>query len=852
VKRSERLKLIFQEAIALTPHERFEYVNASCVEDPSLAPDVHALLESYDQLEEFVDAPRPGGSTYSLLSDVERHFEPAFVRGRVGNYTIERLVGSGGTGNVYLAARTDGPSLKRYAVKVLHRRFADELVARQFAVEKEVLSRLDHPYIAKLIDSGVSDDGLPYLVMEYVDGCSIVEYCRAGSVSLRARLELFAKICEAVHYAHGLGVIHRDIKASNIIVEPDGTPRLLDFGIAKVLRVNANPTITATGLRALTPESAAPEQIRGESVGPATDVYALGVLLYRLVADRPPYEVDRRSPYQVVRTICEIEPIPPSKVSPNDSNLLRQNAHLGRDADRVVLKCLRKEPAGRYRSAQALLDDVRRLRAGVPVSARGGLLGHRAMKIVRQWRILAVLVLISVLAFYAFWPTPPSATSLAVIPFRNATGNGENDPLSDGLTDGLIARLVGLDGLSVPGRNTMFRYKNSTEAPNIIGRELNAENILTGTISAHGNEFGLQFTLVNAKTNRAIWNGQYVTRPANLLLTEQTIARDVADALAIPGIQPDGSVNGADVYLLYLKGRHYWYKRTPRDLQNSLTLLEQAAAENPKFDLAFSGIADCYVLLALHGAVPWTDGIEKARAAAGTALQLNPSSAEANVSMGAIHWLYDFDWEAADSRFRRAMAINPNSAAAHHWYGLYLAEMGRFDEAIASASRAVQLDPLSTIINADLGRVLYYSRRYDEALEQFCKTISIDESGGSNAFDAVFVYEQLGMQAEWFALMERAGAIKSHELRIAFANGGIRGFYKKRTQISERAGEPNGYALAEDYARIGEIDRAVDQLEIALARRSHGMAQLKVNPVLDPLRGNPRFNNVLLQMGFQP
>jgi serine/threonine protein kinase len=326
---------------------------------------------------------------------------------RVGTYRLVREIGQGGMGTVYLAVRDDDAFHKRVALKVLKRGMDTDAIVRRFRTERQILAGLDHPNVARLLDGGTTPDGRPYLVMEFVDGAPLVEYADARVLDTDARLDIFLQVAAAVQYAHQNLVIHRDIKPANVLVTKDGVPKLLDFGIAKLLNPEmAGQTLapTAVGMQLMTPEYASPEQVRGETVTTSTDVYSLGVLLYELLTGRRPYRITSRAVADIARVVCETEPIRPSlavvsadapptgaattrpgtRTGPIETQRLRRR--LEGDLDNIVLKALSKEPVRRYASVDQFAEDVRRHRAGLPVLARHDTLGYRASKFVRRHR----------------------------------------------------------------------------------------------------------------------------------------------------------------------------------------------------------------------------------------------------------------------------------------------------------------------------------------------------------------------------------------------------------------------------------------------------------------------------------
>src|SRR6185312_3695281 len=376
-----RTEAIFHAVLGAAESEREAVLEEGCAGDTLLMAELRSLLSACEE-EELLGTVR---------ADASRVAEAG---GRwVGPYRIERLLGRGGMGAVYLAQRADGHFEQQVAIKVIDLPLATELFRERFRMERQILAGLSHPFIARLLDGGVSEGGELYLAMEYVDGISIAKFCERNGLSLRAKLELFVKVCGAVQFAHQNLVVHRDLKPDNILVVADGTPRLLDFGTAKLLGPEADAAsgFTQNGLQSFTPQYASPEQVLGDAITTATDTYSLGVLLYLLLAGRPPYELKEFTTAEMLRVICNEVPPKPSAVA----------AGLDADLDAIVMKALRKEPQERYLTVDHFAADVQAYLEGRPVLARRGTLRYRAGKFVRRNRLAiagAALLLITLLA----------------------------------------------------------------------------------------------------------------------------------------------------------------------------------------------------------------------------------------------------------------------------------------------------------------------------------------------------------------------------------------------------------------------------------------------------------------------
>lgn len=394
-----RIESLFYAAFELK-EGRQAFLDEACGADLELRQEVESLLHSAGQTIGFLQQP-----VLQAVQDASAE-EEAVCGKRIGAYQLLRLLGEGGMGKVYLAARADDLFRKEVAIKIIRGGLLqNRAVLLRFRSERQILASLDHPNIARLLDGGITDEGLPYLVMEYVNGIRLDDYCRMKHVGVDQRLQLFCTVCDAVEYAHKNLVVHRDLKPANILVTEEGTPKLLDFGIAKLLNPESQeltPTLTAE--RMMTPEYASPEQVRGDPVTTSTDVYALGVLLYELLAGKRPFRLERTRPFELARLICEQDPEPPSSASAANPELAARDAgrKITGDLDNIVLMAMRKEPMRRYVSVSALASDVRAYLTGYPVRARTSTWKYRSGKFVRRHKAAAAAAVIVALALIGF------------------------------------------------------------------------------------------------------------------------------------------------------------------------------------------------------------------------------------------------------------------------------------------------------------------------------------------------------------------------------------------------------------------------------------------------------------------
>ena len=725
---SHQVKGIFNDALETDVEERGVFIEAACAGDDDLKNEILSLLESYGRVKGFLDVPASSISAEELAAEILQPEEASAIGKRVGAYRIEKEIGRGGMGAVFLARRDDETFHKWVAIKLIRRDTDNDTQLRRFQNEHQILAGLEHPNIARLIDAGSTTNGLPYFVMEYIDGIPVNRYCEEAALGIEGCLQLFLMICSAVEFAHSHSVIHRDIKPSNILVTHDGVPKLLDFGIAKSISVNGNgPTpSTATALRMMTPEYASPEQMRGHRVTTRSDVYSLGVLLYELLTHRRPYDFDSKSPYEIVQAICEDEPIAPSRVVHSDEAALFPN-----DLENIILKALRKEPERRYDSVREFSDDITRYSEGRPVAARQEEFSYRVRKFIKRQRPVAIAFAIA-----------------------------------------LMFALVGF-GVS--------RFADRARAAP---------------------------TLTERLSDRRFGG------------TSDDAARD-----------------------LYIQASALWEQRTSSSVEKALDLFQQAIARDPNFSLAYSGLANSYFLSNVWGQIPAEEAFSKAREAALKAIDLAPDVSQGHLSLAMADWQYYFDWQAADREFRKATELDPTYELAPHWYGLFLGEMGRSEEAVAMEKRAEELDPASIPVKADYARVLFYGRRYEESLEQYQMVARMDPNYMGVYYELADFYERTGRFDEMFEVVKKFGE-PSHELLEAYRTGGIGAYEAKVVEIQERDGAP-AIETAGRCAYLGQTDKAIGYLYQGLNTHDHRMAQVKIDPRFDNIRSDPRFVDFL-------
>ena len=856
-----RIKAVAAGALEQPEEARLAYLAATCGDDRTLHAQVESLLSSAAEATDLFETPSVLIAGAQAVVDTLARFETSRVGERVGAYRIVRELGGGGMGAAYLAVRADHAYEKTVAIKVIKRGMDTEAVLRRFRHERQILAGLDHPNIARLIDGGTTTDGLPYFVMEYAEGVPIDRYCSDRQLSIADRIVLFRNVCDAVRHAHVHRVIHRDLKPGNILVTGDGVPKLLDFGISKVLAADpAEATESTAFSRAMTPQYASPEQMRGAPITEASDVYSLGLLLYELLTGKRPYSLDGLTLQQIDQVVCGQEPIPPST----------HRRELAGDLDNIVLMALRKDPARRYATVEDLSDDLLRHLESRPVRARSDDVGYRAGRFLKRHRARAIegaaVLVVVIAAAGAWWSSrrpPPASVSLAVMPFSITAQSPDADYLSDGLAEGLIDGLSRLPRVKVLSRDTTFSFKGRGIDPSRIGRDLNVQNVVLGSLVESGSGISLDIQIVDGRDGHRVWNSRYNETLAALSGLRDRIVRDVASGLGVDlAAAPVARrhSNDSEAYQLYLRGRYVWNKRTEDGFTRGLEYFKQALAKDPRYALAYTGIADCYNLLGIWGAMAPHDAMPKVKQAALAAIAIDNTLAEAHTSLGFVHWVYDWDWAAAGREFETALRLDPDYATAHDWYAYYLASMGRFDEALAQVKHAQAIEPVSLSVSTDVGEIYYWSRQYDRAVEQLRSVLQIEPEFPMARNILGLTYLKTGDLAHAIEELEAARRLSPGPRTmstLAFGYGAAGAPAKARKTLDElrelsKERYTSAFALAVAYAGSGDTDQALSELEVAFSERSDTMAVLRVYPVLDELRERARFKDLLARVGPQP
>jgi TolB-like protein/Flp pilus assembly protein TadD/predicted Ser/Thr protein kinase len=785
----------------------------------------------------------------------------------VSHYRILERLGEGGMGVVY---RAHDDTLDRdVALKFLPHYLTSDLTEKErFYHEARAAAALTHQNIAVVYEIGEYENQL-FIAMEYVEGKRLKQLAEAGPISLQRVLDIAIQVCEGLAAAHEKGIVHRDVKSDNIIVTPKGQPKIMDFGLAKV---KGATKLTKTGSTLGTAAYMSPEQALGEEVDQRSDIFSFGVVLYELLSGRLPFRAEH--PTALAYAIINDE-LPP---------LARFNEKVTPEIERIVSKALAKNRDERYQHADDMLADLRHERKTLEYARAGNIRAGATVPVEEPAKrrrlygtyVIAAVVVALAVAFVVFNPlnlrlgtereAPEEPRSIAVLPFTNMGGNKQDEYFSDGITEDIITQLAKIGELKVIARTSVMQYKDTRKSIADIGRELNVSTILEGSVRRSEGQVRVVAQLIDVRNSEHLWAESYDRDMTKIFAIQSDVAQEIARALraklspAVRSSIEKPPTENPEAYQLYLKGRFYWNKRRRDDMWTAISYFKQAILKDPDYGRAYAGLASAYVLLPQYG-IPPGEYYDEAQRAALKTLEIDSTIAEAHTVLAQIAQDHRYDWEEAEKHFRRAIELDPGYATAHQWYAIDLSYRSRFDEALAEAKRSAELDPLSPVININVGDMYYVMRQYDKALALYRNTIGLDRTFVWAYMDLAYVYAMQGRYEDAVAECEKARSMGVDTVTYLGALGGLyaRAGRKKDAAavlgqllrlVQRREAFPFAGIAFINY-ELGEKDKAFEWFEKAYQSRDLWLPQMAVDPLWDGLRADPRFLALLKRMGLR-
>ena len=832
--------------------------------------------------------------------------EPLLPNATLSHYRIVSKIGEGGMGEVYLAQDTKLD--RKVALKILPAELAaNQGRMRRFVQEAKAAAALNHPNIATIHEIGESDS-VNYIAMEFIDGVTLREKIHQEHIELPKLLRFLQHVAEGLAKAHGAGIVHRDLKPDNIMITRDGHAKILDFGLAKLIEQRSIPAGKSSEVAtALMPQHSipgaimgtvgymSPEQAQGKTkeIDQRSDIFSFGCILFEAATGKKPFEGD-----SVVKSLHMViyEPAP---------LLADLNPNAPPDLQRIVRRCLAKDPDDRYQSIKEVAIELKDLRRelestgvdttvppptslGVPPS--GGILSslqtappegssldthpssaEYVVSGIKQHKLVVGIVLLLLVAGavgLGFFLRARSASggieSIAVLPFENRSSDADTDYLSDGLAESLIYRLSQLPNLKVSPTSSVMRYKGKGGDLKTIANELGVSAVLTGRIAQRGDSLTISVELVDVRNNKLLWGEQYDRKMSDLLATQREIATVITQKLELKlaGTDTKGITkrytDSNEAYQLYLRGSFHLAKRTKDDMLRAVEYFRQAIKLDPKFALAYARISETYASMPAYPYLSPNEAFPQAKAAAQRALEIDPTLAEAHTFLAYCLAIYDWNWAEAERSFKRAIELDPNNSAAHFRYGqIYLLSTSRFDEGIAEIKRGLELEPLDINMGTTLASAYAYTERKDEALELARKSYDLEPNHPLGRWILGLTYAEKGMYSEAITLDEQwlqtdpTNQFALRDAGIAYAKAGRR---DKAEEIINRFREiaKTQYVptcrIAMIYGALGDKDKAFVELNKAFEMRDWELFRMNVDTYWVPLRDDPRFKELVKRL----
>jgi serine/threonine-protein kinase len=792
-------------------------------------------------------------------------------RNQVSHYRILNKLGKGGMSEVYLAE--DTVLDRRVAVKfLLPELLGSDLSRKRLIREAKAIASLDHPNICSIYEVG-EDDDQAFIVMQYIQGETLASKQKANEVDLKQTISIASQVVAALDEAHSRGIIHRDIKPQNIMVTTSGLVKVLDFGLSKIIHskdpaepdVDTLSLLSDPGIVIGTLPYLSPEQARRDPLDARSDIFSFGIVLYEMAGGHHPFS--RKNSAATLLAIGSYNPPP----------LAQYAANIPPELELIVAKCLEKSPERRYQSARELLIDLDHLQRKLNSDGLTAEQGHTTARIAPFWQqskylpyLIALIVLGLVLLAYHYFPAPnPNTTinSVAVLPFAVDSSSQLSDEtrvLMDWMSDSVANSLQELPSLKkVIAPSSLLGSNQADKTPQAIGQRYGVQAVLIGRVLQLGDQISIQISLIDTSDNRLIKGRSYSFEKGRSTTLKGDISSQITQDLRLK-LTPEEQVrltraetNSADASIDYQKGREYWYKRHRQDIKTSIDYFKRAIEKDPSYAKAHAGLADAYSVLA-ESEYP-KENSAVARLEAEKALALDSSLSEAYTSLALIAFKFDWDWPNTELRLKKAIALKPNSADAHYWYGGYLSAMNRGEESVTESRRAADLDPLNPTYRQHIGHVLYLARRYDEAITECRAALLMNPNSAVAHMILGYIYDQKKMYEasldefqQALPMTEDKSYIKS-AIGITYANMGRNAEARQildELQHQATTSYVSPIDLAGLQLALADKDQAFMSLEKAYQERSTLLAFLRVDPTYDGVRSDDRFLDLQRRVGL--
>jgi serine/threonine protein kinase/Flp pilus assembly protein TadD len=781
-------------------------------------------------------------------------------------YEIIEELGKGGMGRVY---RVEDTKLNQeVAIKLIKPEIAkDKKTIERFRNELKTARMIAHKNVCRMFDLGESE-GAHFITMEYVRGEDLKSMIRmSGQLGTGTAINIAKQVCDGLAEAHRLGVVHRDLKPQNIMIDKEGIARIMDFGIARSLESKG---ITGAGVVIGTPEYMSPEQVEGKETDQRSDIYSLGVILYEMVTGSVPFEGD--SPFMIgVKHKSEM-PRDPKEI----------NTQIPEDLSSVIMRCLIKDKEKRYQSAGEVRSELSNIEKGIttaerivppkkPLTSKEITVQFSLKRLFIPAVAVIALAIIAVIIWKPFIrkqavPIPLGKTSLAVLPFDDLSPGKDQDYLCEGLAESLINALTKIKDLRVAAKTSSFSFRTEEKDIQEIGEKLNVNAILEGSIQKIGNRVRISTRLINVLDESLLWSEQYNRELEDVFAIQDEISLAIIERLKVKllGEEKEKVVKryteNLEAYNLYLQGRYYWNKRTEEGLKKGLDYFQQAIKKDPGYSLAYVGLADSYIVLAGYEALSPNDAYPKAKEAAMKALEIDDMLADAYVSLAVIRFENDLDPLAAEKDFKQSIEINPGLANAHKCYAEFLSYLGRHEEAIKEIKLAQELDPLSLIVSTMLGDTYYQACEYDQAIEQYKEVLEKEPNFIPALAYLGMSYIQKSMYEDAISELQKSVMLSSrsplyiaglaHAYAVAGKEEEALKIIKELKELSKKKYIPS-YSMALIYVGLNEKEQAISWLEKAVEERYFRVLTIKVDPRFDSLHSDSRYKALLKKLRLE-